>query len=159
MNKQIEHYIHQALINHHQTLSLAESCTGGTLATRFTHLPGCSRYFLGSIVAYSNQLKIKLLNVSELTIEKHGAVSRSVVEEMVQGIMSVTDSNIGMAVTGIAGPDGGTFLKPIGTVWGAIAFKRQQMYVWNWQLSGNREQIIHQATNLLLHRLWELLKK
>lgn len=132
------------------TLSLAESCTGGYLASRLTQLSGCSQYFLGAVVAYANQIKIDILGVKEETLKQFGAVSAEVVEEMAIGIMRLTKSDVGLAISGIAGPGGGTDQKPVGTVWSAIAFKDHPCLVWKSLLNGTRQQIIEKATEEIL---------
>ena len=94
-----------------ETLATAESCTGGNIAHRFTAMPGASEYFKGGVVAYSNEVKIALLGVDPESLNRYGAVSQSVAEQMAEGI----------STTGIAGPTGGTPEKPVGTVWMAVA--------------------------------------
>lgn len=103
-----------------KTISTAESCTGGYIAHRLTSIAGSSDYFMGSIVSYSNEMKIKLLGVQPATLEKHGAVSEATVIEMVTGALKTMATDIAVAVSGIAGPDGGTPDKPVGTIWLAI---------------------------------------
>lgn len=103
------------------TLATAESCTGGRIAAAFTAEPGASDYFLGGVVAYSNEMKIELLGVEREAIEKHGAVSREVAEQMALGAQRITGADCTLATTGIAGPGGGTPEKPVGTVWIAVA--------------------------------------
>lgn len=98
-------------------LSVAESCTGGLLSNSISDIPGCSEYFKGSVIAYSNELKIKLLNVNPSTIDKCGAVSKETALEMAEGVAKEAGSDIGVSTTGIAGPGGGTETKPVGTVW------------------------------------------
>lgn len=159
MNESIEYQIHQTLIDRQQTLSLAESCTGGALAVRFTQLAGCSQYFLGSIIAYSNRLKVNVLNVDEAIIHSKGAVSEEVAEQMVEGVLNLTQSDVGIAVTGIAGPGGGATLKPVGTICAAIAFKGQRPETWTFHLEGNRQKVINQTVDVLLNQFWLLLKK
>jgi nicotinamide-nucleotide amidase len=105
------------------TLGIAESCTGGFLSHLITSVPGSSRYLTGSIVAYDNRLKTELLNVQAQTLKDFGAVSEQVVLEMAQGVRQKLACDIGVATTGIAGPDGGTDEKPVGTVWVAYADK------------------------------------
>lgn len=105
------------------TLGTAESCTGGYLAHRITAVAGSSDYFQGSIVSYSNEIKKKILGVKPETLEQHGAVSEQTVIEMVQGALKVLDVDIAIAVSGIAGPGGGTPEKPVGLVWLAIGSK------------------------------------
>ena len=103
------------------TVAAAESCTGGNIAHRFTSLPGASAYFRGGVVAYSNEVKTALLGVDPADLERYGAVSRPVAEQMAQGVRRATGATYGIATTGIAGPAGGTPDKPVGTVWMALA--------------------------------------
>ena len=98
------------------TLSVAESCTGGALGNRITNVPGSSEIFLGGIIAYSNELKAKMLEVKEETLKKYGAVSKETAKEMAQGIRKKSGSDIGISITGIAGPGGATKGKPVGLV-------------------------------------------
>lgn len=140
------------------TLGVAESCTGGNLAACLTQMPGCSRYFLGSIVAYSNLLKTQILGVNESILNQLGAVSEGVATQMVQGALKIFDSEYALAVTGIAGPSGETTCKPVGTVWVAIGRQGQAPLVWVLQLSGTRQEIIQQSIHALLSQLWLLLK-
>lgn len=101
-------------------IASAESCTGGYIAHMITSVPGSSAYFEGSIISYSNSIKQGLLEVSEETLENYGAVSEQTVKEMVAGLIKLTGVDIGIAVSGIAGPSGGTAQKPVGTVWIAV---------------------------------------
>jgi PncC family amidohydrolase len=103
------------------TLSTAESCTGGGIASVITSISGSSEYFKGGIVAYANEVKIALLGVSETTLEKHGAVSEETVQEMAKGAMKSMKTSCAIATSGIAGPGGGTPTKPVGTIWIAVA--------------------------------------
>ena len=107
------------------SLSTAESCTGGGIAALITSVPGSSEYFNGGVVAYSNEVKMSLLHVSADTLEKHGAVSRETVAEMVKGAMKTLKTDCAIATSGIAGPGGGTPEKPVGTVWIAAAYKNE----------------------------------
>ena len=106
-----------------ETLCTAESCTGGMIAHQITTVPGSSEYFIGSVVAYSNRIKEKKLGVNLATLEKEGAVSRQVVEQMAQGVREYFDTGYSIATSGIAGPTGATMEKPVGTVWIAVAGK------------------------------------
>ena len=99
------------------TLSTAESCTGGYLAHKLTEVPGSSSYYVGSIIAYDNQIKSKSLGVSDQTLASHGAVSEETVVEMLKGLLERFNTDLGIAISGIAGPSGGTPDKPVGTVW------------------------------------------
>ena len=99
------------------TVSTAESCTGGSIAARLTSIAGSSEYFNGSVVAYSNEVKMGLLHVSSETLEQHGAVSEETVIEMVKGAMKALKTDCAVATSGIAGPGGGTAEKPVGLVY------------------------------------------
>ncbi|GHS95614.1 CinA-like protein [Synergistales bacterium] len=105
------------------TISFAESCTGGLLGANLTDLPGSSSVFIGSAVVYSNEAKKRVLGVSDDILRTFGAVSKECVEAMAKGALALYDTSISVAVTGIAGPDGGSEEKPVGTVWFAVAFK------------------------------------
>ena len=117
----IESSLAGMLLRHKKTLSVAESCTGGSIAQRFTAMAGASDYFLGGVVSYSNEMKENILHVSHETLVKYGAVSEQVACRMAEGIRRITSSDYSIATTGIAGPTGGTDEKPVGTVWMAIA--------------------------------------
>jgi nicotinamide-nucleotide amidase len=106
------------------TIGTAESCTGGHLASLITSVPGSSSYFLGSIISYDNRIKIEQLGVNEDLLNQHGAVSEQVVSAMAEGVRQKLGVDIGLATSGVAGPDGGTKEKPVGTVW--IAFSDSQ---------------------------------
>ena len=109
------------LIAQNHTLSTAESCTGGGIASIITAIPGSSQYFHGGIVAYANEVKMALLEVQSETLEKHGAVSEQTVVEMAKGAMKSMKTTCSIATSGIAGPGGGTADKPVGTIWIAVA--------------------------------------
>jgi nicotinamide-nucleotide amidase len=103
------------------TISTAESCTGGNISRMIISVPGSSSYYKGSIIAYSNEIKVNMLGVNIATLEKHGAVSNECAAEMAEGVRRVTGSSISVATTGIAGPDGGSEIKPVGTVCVAVS--------------------------------------
>lgn len=113
--------VHSQLTAKGKTLATAESCTGGTIASQLTAQAGASRYFRGGIVAYSNEVKECALGVKHSTLEQYGAVSEQTAREMAEGVRERFDSDYAIATTGIAGPDGGTPTKPVGTVWIAVA--------------------------------------
>jgi PncC family amidohydrolase len=116
--------LHQALILKKKKLALAESCTGGALSERIISLPGASTFFLGSLVVYDNAWKEQFLGVSHQTMQKYGAVSEEVVKEMVQGIFHQTKADVAVAVSGIAGPTGGSEDKPVGTIFIAVGERK-----------------------------------
>lgn len=119
----------QALAQHGKTVSSAESCTGGLIASDITRIAGSSAVFPGSIVSYSNAMKTALLHVPESTLQQHGAVSEATVRAMLGGLLEVMHCDYGVAVSGIAGPDGGSPDKPVGTVWIAWGNAEQQQAV------------------------------
>lgn len=107
------------------TIATAESCTGGNLSRSISAEPGCSSYFMGSVVAYSNDIKKRVLGVPSAIIDRFGAVSQEVAEAMAIGVRDLMKSEFGISTTGVAGPSGGTPEKPVGTVWVAIASANQ----------------------------------
>jgi nicotinamide-nucleotide amidase len=119
--EKIERTIVQLLTRQNKTLALAESCTGGLIANLITNVPGASKIFLGGIVSYSNEAKKKFLGVKTKTLELEGAVSEAVAREMAEGARKRFGADFAVAVTGIAGPSGGTKTKPTGTVFIAVA--------------------------------------
>lgn len=134
------------LLENELTVSSAESCTGGNIAHKIVENSGSSAYFLGSVVSYSNDVKAQVLGVNRTLIDRYGAVSRPVVEAMVKGVCSLMHANCGMATSGIAGPDGGTAYKPVGTVWFAV--KYNDLIVSEVRhFQGSRNDIIESATN------------
>jgi len=120
-------------------LVAAESCTGGSLSSRITDVPGSSEYFLGGIVAYAYEVKVALLGVSWDTLHAYGAVSRETVLEMAKGARTRLSGDIAISVSGIAGPSGGTSEKPVGTTWIGLAAKEGE-WAKEFHFSGNREQ-------------------
>ena len=109
--------LHKKLIEKKITLSVAESCTGGLLSSKFTRLSGSSKYFQMGLVTYSNNAKIKILKVNKKIIDKYGSVSPECCRAMVQGLSKISKSKINISITGIAGPKGGTKDKPVGLVY------------------------------------------
>ncbi len=149
----IEEEIYLWMKEHRKTLALAESCTGGFMASQLTSVPGSSAYFLGSVVAYSNWLKEEILGVSKATLQTHGAVSREAVHEMWRGLMQKTKADFGIAVSGIAGPTGGSEEKPVGTIWYALG--GDTVEVDTFVVQGNRHTVILRATERILGLLYK----
>ena len=143
-----------------KTLAVAESCTGGQLATRMTALPGISRVFEGGFVVYANALKEKALGVCSKTLKKHGAVSLATIVEMTKGVFQKTQADYALATSGVAGPDGGTRENPVGTVWVALGDREQDaVYTFCLHLPEKlgREKIMEVVTTRLLAQLWRYL--
>ncbi len=134
------------------TLSLAESCSGGLIAKRITDVPGCSRYFLEGVVTYSNEAKMRLLAVPADLLECCGAVSAECATAMATGISNASGSDIGIAVTGIAGPEGGSEEKPVGTVYIALATP-EGCRASHFLFSGNRDEVRMQTACAALELL------
>lgn len=146
------------LISRNQTLSVAESCTGGLLSSEITALAGSSKYFLGSYVTYSNEMKISSLGVKPSTIEQNGAVSEETALEMAKGCLQASNSDYSISITGIAGPDGGTQDKPVGTVWVAVA-NRNTAHAKRFQFHGDRKEIRERAMNFSVSQLLNLINE
>jgi nicotinamide-nucleotide amidase len=144
MNKNLEELIGDMLVERGLTIAVAESCTGGLIGNLLTDVPGSSRYFMGGIIVYSNRSKVDLLGVSPETIETYGAVSTQTAEEMAHGVKKRFNSHMGLSVTGIAGPDGGTKEKPVGTVFiGMIAEK--DLFSGGYRFNGDRGRVKQQS--------------
>lgn len=153
----ISEVLGEALRDHELTVSSAESCTGGNIAHKITQVAGSSSYYMGSVVSYSNDVKAGVLGVSRDEIAKFGAVSRQVVEAMSKGVANLMHTECAIATSGIAGPEGGTKYKPVGTVW--IAVKYGEMVVAECKhFEGTRNQVIESATNHALVMLINLLR-
>jgi nicotinamide-nucleotide amidase len=151
-DEQLEMIVSKLLKENNLTLSTAESCTGGKIAHLITSVPGSSSFFKGSVVAYANEIKTEILKVSARIINDKGAVSEEVVREMAQNVRVTFGTDYSIAVSGIAGPDGGTPEKPVGTTWIAIASPNQviaRMFVFG----DNRERNIQRASVTALNEL------
>lgn len=138
-------------------LVLAESCTGGLIAAKVTAVPGSSAYFDRGFVVYSNQAKTELLGVPTAILDRYGAVSRETALALLEGIFNRTPARLGATVTGVAGPDGGSQEKPVGTVWiawGSTENRHSELL----NLPGNREEVREGAANALLSRLCRFLE-
>ena len=137
------------------TIGVAESCTGGLLSSMITNVPGSSAYFIGSVVVYSNALKTRLAGVKPTTLERHGSVSAETAMELAKGIAAKLKTDVGLAITGIAGPSGGTLEKPVGTVFIA-AYARGKIVVKRLAFTGKRESIRKRSAKealLMLHAM------
>ena len=134
-------------------LATAESCTGGLIAAACTALAGASDWFERGVVSYSNEAKVELLGVPERLIKRHGAVSAEVARAMAEGMLQRSLAQIAVAVTGIAGPSGGTPAKPVGTVWMAIAMEGAASEATLLQLPGDREAVRRQTVEHALRAL------
>lgn len=135
-----------------KTLAIAESCTGGLISNRITDVAGSSKYFKLGVVAYSDKIKENILWVPGSLIRKHGAVSRQVALEMAEGVRAIANTDIGMGVTGIAGPTGGTKTKPVGLVYIALVTNKKQI-VKEFRFRGSRKDIKFQASEAALNLL------
>lgn len=133
------------LVERKLTVAVAESCTGGWIAQQMTALAGSSAWFECGVVSYSNAMKSQLLGVSEELILAEGAVSEAVVREMAEGILRVAGADLSVAVSGIAGPGGGSLEKPVGTVWLAWARKEGDTEAQCFHFEGDREEVRWQA--------------
>ncbi|MGE5341699.1 MAG: competence/damage-inducible protein A [Candidatus Omnitrophota bacterium] len=151
-------YILDELRARNLTLSAAESCTGGGLGHTLTNVPGSSEVYLGGVIAYSNELKMNILGVDPYTLTRHGAVSRETAREMAGGIRRVTGSDIGIGITGIAGPGGGTPSKPVGLVLMHLSAADAEMDA-HFVLSGSREMVKARSVNSCFNLIREYLKK
>ena len=148
----LEEVVGQLLLAKQQILALAESCTGGYISHRITRVAGSSVYYYGGAVTYSNDAKIRFLGVDPATLESHGAVSRETALEMSKGIRERTGASIGLSVTGVAGPSGGSPEKPVGTVW--ISISKASLHAARlFNFHGERERIILGTSQAALHWL------
>jgi PncC family amidohydrolase len=149
MAKELEVIIGEKLRAHGLRLAVAESCTGGLIGHRITNIPGSSTYYMGSVTAYAYEAKVRLLGVTWETLEKNGAVSAETVSEMALGVRRALAADMGIAVSGIAGPGGGTPEKPVGLVWMAVSASSG---IWSRQINfkGERSTVKEQAAEAAL---------
>jgi nicotinamide-nucleotide amidase len=140
------------------TIAVAESCTGGLLGARLTEIPGSSRVVLGGVIAYSNAVKEQELGVSAEDLAEHGAVSEPVAVQMARGVRGMTGATIGVGITGVAGPDGGTPDKPVGTVWIAVDVRGDTRAVRGVYI-GDRAEVRHRATQVAMDLIRRALLK
>ena len=155
--RSMEEVVGALLHDRGMTIAAAESCTGGLLMTRLTEVPGSSAYVLGGVVSYSNAVKTGLLRVPDDHIGAHGAVSEPVAVAMAEGVQALTGARLGIAITGVAGPGGGTPAKPVGTVAIALVEQSSTAVVRTYHLHGARAQIRFQATQAALDMVRRLL--
>ena len=152
----IEALLGSLLKKRNLTLSTAESCTGGNVAHKITLIPGASNYFKGAVVSYSNEIKSNLLGIDPAVIEQYGAVSKEVVELMAENCVYKLQTDCGIAISGIAGPEGGTPDKPVGTVWICTVTPNEKI-TQKYQLGTAREENINRATNMAILQLIKIL--
>ena len=158
LDKPLEVTVGELLLKHGLWLAAAESCTGGLISHLITNVAGSSGYFLGGVTAYSNEVKMRLLGVSRDTLEQCGAVSEATVLEMARGIRNVMGADVGVSVSGIAGPTGGTPDKPVGTVWIGLSSTTAEFarhFLW----SGDRLAVKQQSALAALEMLVQYLQK
>ena len=148
----------ECLKYHQLHLTTAESCTGGGVSAAITDMPGSSAWFDRAFVTYSNAAKVEMLGVAEDTIQSHGAVSEMTAMEMVQGALKYSNANIGVSISGVAGPGGGSAEKPVGTVCFAWADDQGWLKVDTQCFSGDRAEVRQQAVTFALQVLYEKLK-
>ena len=156
-NDKLEQVIADLLIQNNLTVSTAESCTSGLLASRLTDVPGSSQYFKGGSVCYSNELKINDIGVDKDLIEKYGAVSEEVAESLAKNIAQKNNTDIGIGITGIAGPDGGTEKKPVGLVFVGIFYKNN-LYIKRYNLTPDRITNRELTVTLCLNEIRKILR-
>jgi nicotinamide-nucleotide amidase len=138
------------------TMAVAESCTGGMLGGRLTAVPGSSAYFLGGVIAYDDSVKVALLRVPAQIVREHGAVSAESALAMAQGVREITGADLGLSITGVAGPGGGTEEKPVGTTYIALVggpSERLEQRVWRGDRTANREQSVRLALQMIIEYL------
>ena len=155
-NKQIEEIVGNLLVQHKLTLSVAESCTGGLIGHLITNVPGSSAYFRGGTLAYANEIKMGLLGVSRETLDQYGAVCKQTVLEMAKGVRKQLGTDLGISVSGIAGPGGGTPEKPVGLVWVGLSAPDREIAKC-FHFIGNRQDVKQQSAEQALEILADYL--
>lgn len=135
----------ETLENKGMKLCFAESCTGGLASSKIVSMPGSSRVFVGEICSYADIVKKKLLGVKPYVLEKCGAVSATCAAQMARGALELLDADIAVSITGIAGPDGGTAEKPVGTVYISCAVKGKKQHTWRYNFTGGRQTVREKA--------------
>ena len=153
----VDDQVADALLAAGETIATAESCTGGLVAARLTNRPGSSRYVRGGIVAYDNAVKSAVAGVDAALIDAHGAVSEEVARALAAGAIARLDADVGVGITGIAGPDGGTAEKPVGLVWFAVLHRDGREMVRSLVIPGGRDDVRDRSTTVSLHLVRRLL--
>jgi PncC family amidohydrolase len=158
LKKTLEVRVGEILSQRGLRLAVAESCTGGLISHLVTNVAGSSVYFVGGVIAYANEAKVHLLGVHQETLEKFGAVSSETVIEMARGVRNNLSADIGISVSGIAGPGGGTPEKPVGTVWIGLSTPKEEL-ARHFHWTGNRLDVKEQSARAALMLLLEYLQK
>jgi len=153
--KQLSKSVGEALKQQGATVTTAESCTGGWVAKAITDIAGSSAWFERGFVTYSNEAKAQMIGVDVDTLNQHGAVSESVVIQMAEGALAAANASYALSISGIAGPDGGSEQKPVGTVWFGFASRHGDTVTRHQCFSGDRDAVRRQATVYALKTLWQ----
>ena len=152
----MEEQLVKYLIDNKMTITTAESCTGGMIASTIVNVPGASWVLNEAHVTYANEAKTKILGVKKKTLETYGAVSEETAHEMAEGAAKAADADCAIAVTGVAGPDGGTDEKPVGTVYAGY-YVKGRIVVERYNFDGDRYEVRRQTADKTISRLYELL--
>lgn len=158
MSRSTLHRLTEHLASNGYTVTCAESCTGGLLAAELTRLPGSSAWFDMGFTTYSNEAKQQLVGVHTDTLSMFGAVSEETVREMALGALLAAKADFSLSISGIAGPDGGSETKPVGTVWFGLATK-QRIFAAKQHFNGDREEVRQQAVDFALGWLLEMVEE
>jgi len=153
----VDEQVARMLLKRQWAIAVAESCTGGELAARLTGPAGASQYVAGGVVVYANEAKVALAGVDPRLIEEHGAVSEQVARALAEGVRARMGTDVGVGVTGVAGPGGGTEAKPVGLVWLSVAGPEGAVIVRSVNLPGSRADVRDRATTVALHLIRRLL--
>lgn len=151
--------LQELLFKHKKTITCAESCTGGLVASLITEISGSSNIFNGSIISYSNEIKNQELKVKNETLEKYGAVSQQTVKEMLRGSLAKFKANYSIAISGIAGPTGGSKNKPVGTVVIGVMGDKEESEIETFYFNGSRKEVQNQAAKQSLKKFSNFVQK